>query len=439
MEDDPILSESLSERFKLEGFDVLHADSLKAARNILLSRSVDVVVSDMRVPDGTGADLVRWLRDEQANLVPVLAITAYGTIQDAVALIKLGANDYLEKPFDTALLIEKIKQWMPKKADAANDQSTLAVLGISGSMQALEKQLPRIAQRARTVLVTGESGTGKEVVAMLLHDLARGSEEQPFIAVNCGAIPEHLIEAAFFGHERGAFTGADKARRGYFEMANGGTLFLDEVGELTPDTQVRLLRVLQDRVVRRIGAEQAMPVQFRLVCATHRNLIEQVQSQRFREDLFYRINVLRIHVPPLRERPEDILWLTEVFLDEQARQMQEPARTLTHSARISLLEHDWPGNVRELQNRVERACVLSSRAQLTSSDLFDQVPSSEPSEELLPTLDEFVGQAEKTYLRTVLKRFGGKVGAAAQALGISRKTLWEKSKRYGLDNHEPES
>jgi len=240
-----------------------------------------------------------------------------------------------------------------------------------------------------------------------------------------------MIEAALFGHERGAYTGAERARKGHFEQAEGGTLFLDEIAELGPPLQVRLLRVLQDRRVQRLGAESSVAVDLRVICATHRDLRAQVAAGAFREDLFYRINVVQLALPPLRERPEDVLWLAQRFLIEQARRLGEAPRSLTPDARAALLAHRWPGNVRELRNRIERACVLSSQAVLSAADLFDGTATRAPAGEL-PTLEAFMAEAERSYLQAVLQRFDGRVGAAAAALGISRKTLWEKSKRYGL-------
>ena len=298
-------------------------------------------------------------------------------------------------------------------------------------MRGLAMKAGRVAARARTVLITGESGAGKEVLAREMHALAHPQAGAPFVAVNCGAIPDTLIEAALFGHERGAFTGADRQRRGYVEQAHGGTLFLDEIAELTPAMQVRLLRVLQDRQVQRLGSEALLSIDVRVICATHRDLQQLVQQGRFREDLYYRIHVVHLRVPPLRERPDDVLWLAQRFLLDQARERSEAPRRLTPAARAALLGHAWPGNVRELHNRIECAWVMSERGEVDVADLFEERLAAAPAAEL-PTLETFVADAEKEYLAAILARFNGRVGLAAQALGISRKTLWEKSKRYGL-------
>jgi DNA-binding NtrC family response regulator len=353
-------------------------------------------------------------------------------------MLQAGARDYVTKPFDIAELVSKVKGAIGVLEQAASPTDALDaddLLGVSASMRLLASQCRRVAERARTLLVTGESGSGKEVLARHIHALAHPGRDAPFVAVNCGAIPEALIESALFGHERGAFTGADRLRRGHFELAHGGTLFLDEIAELTQAMQVRLLRVLQERQFQRVGAESLIPVDLRVVCATHRDLRQLVAQGLFREDLYYRIHVVHLRVPPLRERPDDVLWLAQGALLKQAKDRGEAPRRLSTAACAALLAHNWPGNVRELHNRLERACILSERSTLEVADLFDERQADPPAAEL-PTLQDFVADAEKAYLASVLARFGGRVGAAAQALGISRKTLWEKSKRYGLGASE---
>lgn len=433
IEDDPIMGESLSDRFLLEGFSLDWFKRGGAALEALHGRAYDAVISDVRLPDVSGEDVFIRAKDEVESLPPFLFITAHASVDRAVEMLKRGALDYVTKPFDIGELVAKVRRAVEPSALAVAPLGEEAgPLGLSPAMRLLAAQAPRIAERARTVLIAGESGAGKEVVARYLHALAhpRGA---PFVAVNCGAIPETLIEAALFGHERGAYTGADRMRRGHFEQAHLGTLFLDEVGELTPSTQVDLLRVLQERRVQRLGGEEWISVDVRLICATNQDLRALVQQGRFREDLYYRINVVCLTVPALRSRPGDVLWLAQNFLAELAAELHETPRTLGPSARAALLAHLWPGNVRELRNRIERACVLSSNAVLSAADLFESAPVGE-SESVtgLPTMAEFMAEAERSYLQAVLQRFEGKVGSAAAALGISRKTLWEKSKRYGL-------
>jgi DNA-binding NtrC family response regulator len=445
IEDDAIMGESLLDRFELEGFRVRWSRSIVHAAALLDAEPFDAVVSDVRLPDGSGESLFEKRQRMEGTPLPWLFITAFASVDRAVAMLQAGARDYVTKPFDIAELVEKVRAAVgdggaghafalsqsqsqsPGLASAEGSET----LGTSAAMRRLAAQAERVARRARTVLITGESGAGKEVLARHLHALAHAQPETPFVAVNCGAIPEALVEAALFGHERGAFTGAERQRRGYVEQAQGGTLFLDEIAELTPAMQVRLLRVLQDRQVQRLGAESAVPVDLRVTCATHRDLQQLVQQGRFREDLYYRIHVVHLKVPPLRDRPEDVLWLAQRFLRKQASERGEPARRLGPAARAALLGHPWPGNVRELHNRIERACVMSEQPEVTEADLFEEREAPGDASQL-PTLEHFVADAEKAYLSAVLMRFDGRVGLAAQALGISRKTLWEKSKRYGL-------
>ncbi len=434
IEDDLIMGESLVDRFELEGLRVQWARTVGEASTLLDTVRFNAVVSDVRLPDGSGETLFANRLKSEESTPPWLFITAFATVDRAVAMLRAGARDYVTKPFDIAELVHKVQTAVGALAPSAptTDGTTL---GVSAFMQQLATQAERVALRARTVLITGESGAGKEVLAHHLHTLAHPRAEAPFVAVNCGAIPESLIEAALFGHERGAFTGADRQRRGYVEQADGGTLFLDEIAELTPAMQVRLLRVLQDRSVQRLGAEEVIKVDLRVVCATHRDLKRMVEEGRFREDLYYRIHVVHLRVPPLRERPEDVLWLTHRFLAEQATDHAEPARRLSMSARAALLAHEWPGNVRELQNRIERACVMGGDGDISAEDLFEErAPAA--AGEALPTLESFVNDAEREYLSAVLARFDGRVGKTAQALGISRKTLWEKTRRYGLRTEE---
>ena len=438
IEDDAIMGESLLDRFELEGFGVQWSRSLEQAAALLAASPFDAVVSDVRLPDGSGERLFESRLHTAAPAPPWLFITAFASVDRAVAMLQAGARDYVTKPFDIAELVSKVRtavgvpdDVMPAAGADADADADGCTLGTSAAMRGLALKAGRVAARARTVLITGESGAGKEVLAREIHALAHPQAGTPFVAVNCGAIPETLIEAALFGHERGAFTGADRQRRGYVEQAHGGTLFLDEIAELTPAMQVRLLRVLQDRQVQRLGSEALLSIDVRVICATHRDLQLLVQQGRFREDLYYRIHVVHLRVPPLRERPDDVLWLAQRFLLDQARERSEAPRRLTAAARAALLGHAWPGNVRELHNRIECAWVMSERGEVDAADLFEERLAAAPAAEL-PTLEAFVADAEKEYLAAMLARFNGRVGLAAQALGISRKTLWEKSKRYGL-------
>ena len=431
IEDDPIMGESLMERFDLEGFGADWAQSGAAARRKLVEGGWSAVVSDIRLPDMTGDSLFREAMDTLPAMPPWIFVTGYGEVDQAVALLKLGAADYLTKPFDLDALIDKLRLYVsrakpiPAQADAG--------LGISPALRRIEAQLPQLAAQARTVLITGESGVGKEMVAGAFHRLAPEGEGAPFVAVNCGAFPEGLLEAELFGHEKGAFTGAVRTRKGVFEQADGGTLFLDEIGDMPFSMQVKLLRVIQERRVTRVGGDKPIPVDLRLVSATHQDLKKLVTQGRFREDLYYRLNVIQIHIPPLRQRREDILWLARRFLSETAS-----GKRFSEEAEQALLTHDWPGNARELKHAVERGAILATGPVIGIGALFGGDEAAE-TVEALPLCD-YVAQTEKRYIARALDKAQGHLGNTAVALGISRKNLWEKMKKLGLSkgDHAPD-
>jgi DNA-binding NtrC family response regulator len=305
-------------------------------------------------------------------------------------------------------------------------------LGVSPTMQRIEQSLPKMARHASAVLITGESGAGKEHVAALFHQFARDEDVCPFVAVNCAALPESLLEAELFGYEKGAFTGAARMKKGLLEQASCGTLFLDEIGEMPLAMQSKLLRAIQDRRITRIGSEISIPVGFRLICATHRDLKSMVAQGTFREDLFYRINVIHVRVPPLRERPEDILHFLRRFLDEFQREHGGERRVVDSRAEEVLLDYPWPGNLRELKNCVERACILAQGRMLDAEAFFEEGVTLLPSGVAAPTLAEHMARVEREYLTRALARCGNHMGNTAQELGISRKNLWEKMRKLGM-------
>ena len=430
IEDDPIMGESLMERFELEGFHARWAHTGEEGRKWLARGGFGVVLSDLRLPDMGGDTLFREAVESFPVLPHWLFITGYGAVDQAVALLKQGAADYLTKPFDLDALVDKLKLYALATPPAPAVQD--AELGISPALRRIEAQLPQLAAKARSLLITGESGVGKEMVARAFHRLAPEGNDAPFIAVNCGAFPEGLLEAELFGHERGSFTGAIRTRKGVFEQANGGTLFLDEIGDMPYPMQVKLLRVIQDRRVTRVGGDKSIPVDLRLISATHQDLKKRVTQELFREDLYYRLNVIQIHIPPLRQRREDILWLARRFLLETA-----PDKRLTEEAEQALLTHDWPGNARELKHAVERGAILSPGISVGVSALFGD---TSPEPEAAPTsLADFISQSERRYIAKALEECDGHLGHTADALGISRKNLWEKMKKLELTVNEPES
>ena len=434
IDDDELLGEALQERLELAGYTCDWYRTGHTARTALRQKRYSAAVSDIRLPDMTGESLYQGLREEGVALPAFLFITGHATLDQAVRLTKLGAEDYLAKPFDVHELLAKVARLCEKNAAGQSG------LGVSAAMRGIEALLPRLAGQQASVLVTGESGVGKEWVARALHRLEDSTGRRPFVAVNCGAIPETLMEAELFGFVKGAFTGAIKEKRGVFEQADGGTLFLDEIGDMPLPMQIKLLRVLQERTLQRVGAEHTLPVDFRLVCATHRDLKDMVAEGAFREDLYYRIHVVEIQVPPLRERTEDIPWLTRLVLDELAARLGAHRASLTHAAEQAMLTYPWPGNVRELRHLLERAVILSPSPLLTLEALFGQscadfagqVPTGE-------TLNDYLRHCEREFIRRVLAENNGRIADSAESLGISRKGLWEKMKRLGMSGEGKEA
>jgi DNA-binding NtrC family response regulator len=429
IEDDEIMGGALSMRFELEGFLCDWHKTGKLALAALAKTRYSAVVSDILLPDISGEALYGQLLAQGRKLPPFIFMTGHGSVDQAVRLLKLGAVDYLLKPFEPDLLLGMLRELI-----AGQDGSELVdnvLLGISPAMRTVEELLLRLAQSKASVLITGESGVGKEGVAAKLHRLQGG--EHPFVAANCGAFTEGLLEAELFGHEKGAFTGAVKAKKGLFEQACGGTLLLDEIGDMPLAMQVKVLRAIQERKIVRVGGETAIPVDFRLMAATHQNLKSLVEQGAFREDLYYRVNVIQIRVPPLRERREDILWLAARFLDQACQGGDGRRKLLTPAAERALLDHSWPGNVRELKHLLERAYVLAEGPMLTPELLFGKAVVDD---DLAPaaTLGDHMAGHEREYILRALDARGWQIQETANLLGISRKNLWEKMKKYAISS-----
>ncbi|MFZ2300322.1 MAG: sigma-54 dependent transcriptional regulator [Gallionella sp.] len=449
IEDDEIMGESLCDRFALEGLQVdWHRTGTHALRAIN-SKNYNLVISDIHLPDLNGEELFEKLRAEKQALPPFIFITGYGSIDRAVRLLKQGAADYISKPFDLDQLVTKIRRICRLPETAAPADKNLNTLGISHAMRNIEDSIPRLARLANTVLITGESGVGKEHVAQLIHRHAReGTEDKPFVPVNCGAITESLLESELFGYEKGAFTGAARTHKGVFEQAHGGTLFLDEIGEMPLSMQVKLLRAIQERRIVRVGGETPIPVDVRLICATSRDLKKMVENGTFREDLYYRVHVIRLRIPPLRERKEDILWFARLFLRQCAAQHGEESRVISPLAERALLDYPWPGNLRELIHSIERACILSRHNELEPSSFFDEAPttgeaansaaSRQQSEEIASegSLAAYLRDCERKFILRVLERNQWHFGQTSASLGISRKNLWEKMKKLNIHADE---
>jgi DNA-binding NtrC family response regulator len=429
IEDDPIMGESLAQRLKLEGAKVQWWRTAGDALASLPQTTADAVICDIRLPDQSGAELFRAIaRDRRAP--PFLFITGYGDIEQAVGLMREGARDYLTKPFDMGEFLMRLEVVL-----GAVEPDSDPVLGVSAAMQDVERFVRRAARVGSNLLLTGETGTGKEVCARHLHAL-REKPCGPFIAVNCAALPADLLESELFGHEKGAFTGAHCRHLGYAERAGSGVLFLDEISELAPKLQAKLLRVIESRSFHRVGGEQPIPFKARLICATNADLIGRVRDGAFREDLYYRINVLALHVPPLRDRAEDIEWLIDRFFAEFSATIESDAVGMSSLAYDAASCHAWPGNVRELRNRVERSVALAAGRWIMPADLFPERSERFQQADRMAPLGTARDDAEKRHIQRALSLTSGAIIPAAKVLGISRTTLWEKMRRYGLAGSE---
>jgi len=437
IDDDPHLRQALSQTLDLAGLKIL---PLAEARGLVGRIERDwpgVIVSDIRMPGMDGLELLNELHAQDPEL-PVLLITGHGDVPLAVQAMRAGAYDFLEKPFASDALLDSVRRALAVRRLvldnrslrlALSDRQQLAtrLLGHSPQMQRLREQIGALAATKADVLILGETGAGKEVVARALHDLS-SRRNGPFVAINAGALAESVVESELFGHEPGAFTGAQKRRIGKFEFANGGTLFLDEIESMSLDVQVKLLRLLQERVVERLGGNQLIPLDIRIIAATKEDLRQSADQGRFRADLYYRLNVAPLRIPPLRERGEDALILFQHFADEASSRHGLPAHSLQPAHRALLLRHDWPGNVRELQNAAERFALGLELAldNGTSENLDAQIASGSGG------LSEQVEHFEKSLIAAELARSHNSLRSRAAALGIPRKTLHDKLRKHGL-------
>ena len=439
VEDEEIIRNALKKLLVKQGFDVTEAGSIGEAKKCLVE-SFNMIISDLRLPGGQGTDLIAL-----AGQTPVLIMTSYASMRSAVDAMKLGAVDYIAKPFDHKEMVETVTRILndhsavkssgrPLSSTAVNDTKTAnTIIGSSVAMKTVFSNIAKVAPTNATVLIYGETGTGKELVASAIHQQSPRANK-PLISVNCAAIPENLIEAELFGHEKGAFTGAETARSGLIAASDGGTLFLDEIGELPLEAQARLLRVLQENEVRAIGAVESRRINLRLIAATHRDLQQLCREGKFREDLYFRINVFQINLPPLRERRDDILELTQAFLSSLCAQLGKAIPALADETRHLLQQYSWPGNVRELKNVLQRALIMNDgqrpllpeHLELQSHPNLSTPPLPAAVSQDNVSLDDyfikFVQENESALSETEL----------AKRLGISRKNLWERRQKLGI-------
>lgn len=468
VDDEPLMRLSMADALEAVGHDVQAAASGSEGVELVRKHEFDLVITDLRLPGADGLTVLKATKEAHPH-TEVVVITAHGSVETAVGAMKLGAFDYITKPFqmdELLLIVERagtvvsLHRENQDLKEALEDKFSFGgILGTNTRMRAVLDKIKLVAATDSTVLILGESGTGKELAANAVHQNSP-RRDYPLIKVSCAALPETLLEAELFGHEKGAFTGALRQRRGRFEMANRGTLFLDEIGEISPVVQVKLLRVLQEHKFERVGSNETIEVDVRLVCATQKDLRKEVAAGRFREDLFYRLNVVQIVIPPLRERQEDILVIADHVLQACSGKLHKKLRGFSQPARELLLRYSYPGNVRELENMVERAVALGREGDaIQPADLcgFQSCPylggspqescgfcseglsvGSKKKEVPLTALATAREGFEKEYIVSVLERVEGNRTTASKILGLSRKALWEKCKRYGIPSARDE-
>lgn len=449
VEDDIAFGTMLQTWLRKKGFEVDKATSVGAAVKLLVDNAADLVLSDLRLPDHDGLRLLKWMRDHNNN-APFIVMTNYAEVQNAVLAMKSGAADYIAKPVQPDILLQKIKDALsaanaqpvqpvatpaapakpvrnkPVKSQKRED-SPRYIEGKSEASRQLYSYVELVAPTPMSVLILGASGTGKEYVARRIHELSQ-RHDRPFFALDCGAIPRDVAASEFFGHKKGAFTGADTDKRGAFEMANGGTLFLDEVGNLSYDVQVQLLRALQERRIRPVGGTEEIPIDIRLVCATNENLAEAVADGGFREDLYHRINEFTIYMPKLSERGTDLFLFADLFVRHANEELDRDVEGFDSAAAEMLASHPWTGNLRELNNVVKRAVLLTRGKHITPLELSQAMPPSQPE----PTMALHDEDSERSRIVAALRQTNGNKAAAARLLGIDRKTIYNKIERLGI-------
>jgi DNA-binding NtrC family response regulator len=436
VDDELSVRQSLQEWFLEDGFAVATAEDGAEALRKMDDGPYDIVLLDLKMPGMDGITVQKRIRDVDKD-ASIIILTAYASVETAVEALKLGAFDYVTKPIDpddlshlirNALRQRELSEENVRLRNKVKEMAAASpIIGECPKMQRVFELIHTVAETDSTVVIRGESGTGKELIARAIH-VQSGRRFFPIVTVNAGSIPETLLESELFGHEKGAFTGAQYRRKGKVELAHGGTLFLDEIGDVTPKMQIDLLRVIETKRFTRLGGNQEIESDFRLVCATHKDLEQLVKDGVFREDLYYRINVFEIEVPPLRDRRADILLLARHFVETYARAMGKPVRTLSSEAETLLTAYSWPGNVRELENAIERAMVVGYDETIAAADL----PMRAPSDASAPSDDRSLAALERLHIERMLEELNGNVTQTAKALGIDRATLYNKLKRYGI-------
>lgn len=446
-DDERDIRETTTELLKAEGFTVFSAENGKAALEILKKESVDLLITDLNMPQMSGIDLIEQSRLWSPGTISVI-ITAFASVETAIKAIRLGASDYILKPLDFDELMNTVTDLLSRKAIIEENRYLREqekrkhnfnfIVGDSAAMKKLYSMIDKVGPSRSSVLITGRSGTGKELVARAIHDQS-DRKDQAFVAINCGAIPESLFESELFGHKKGSFTGANSDRSGMFVMANGGTLFLDEIGEMPLSMQVKLLRVLQEGEIRPVGSSSNKKVDVRIIAATNKDLRKEVAEQRFREDLFYRLNIIELQIPPLHERQDDIPLLCNHFVDKYSKELNRPVKGLTREALFALTRYDWPGQVRELENVIERAFLLCNGDYITLEDLPSQILSGmneNGDQESMESLNDAMLTFERNYIQHMLAITNRQKGETARLLGVDPSTLYRKMEKLGLRSEQ---
>ncbi len=446
IDDEKSILDLLAVVFEKEGYSVQTALSATKALELIENEDFDLILTDIRLPEISGMEILRRVRNEKPHL-PVVMITAYGTIKQAVEALKAGALDYIVKPFDVEELKIIVAQGLEKsrlqkenillKKELKEKYSFKNMIGKSKKMREIYSLIEKVAGIDSTVLITGESGTGKEIAARAIHFLSR-RKEHPFISINCGALPENLLESELFGHAKGSFTGAFTTKKGMFEVAEKGTLFLDEVGEMSPWTQVKLLRAIQERKIRRVGGTEEIPVDVRIIAATNQDLKKKIEKGEFREDLFYRLNVISFEMPPLRKRKEDIPLLVHHFLQKYCQNMQKSMKRISPRVMKIFESYDWPGNVRELENLIERIVAIEERETITEESLPEELVSPKRKLEgglfIQPgfCLNEYLDEISRNCIKEAIEATGGNLKKSASILGINYRSMRYLVDKFGL-------
>jgi len=444
IDDEKNIREALKQALKMEGYVVITAEDGQEGLEKLQTFSPDAVILDLKMPKLSGMEFLRHVRPQD---IPIIVLTGHGGIEEAIETMRLGAYDFMVKPPDLDKLTLVLTRALEEKKRYERQQTLESlvseryrfenIIGVSPAFQAVLHQVRQVASTDATVLLTGESGTGKEVIANALH-LNSPRRDGPLVKVHCAALPETLLESELFGYEKGAFTGAVSRKKGRFELADGGTLFLDEIGEISPMVQVKLLRVLQEQSFERLGSEETIKVNVRLIAATNKDLKAMVEKKTFREDLYYRLNVVHIHLPPLRERREDIPLLVNHFLRFYAERHHRTIETIHPKAMRLLESYPWPGNIRELQHTIEKLVIFARQPIIEENDLPPNITSQRTLQEIVLPIGISLEEAEKRLIFATLDATGGNKSRAARILGIGRKTLLRKLEGYGVSIDENE-